>query len=306
MSGFLKQVTKGKQQQPVLTIIYGPDGVGKSTFGANAPSPIFLGTEDGTANLDVARFPHPKSFNEVRSMIKELIESKHDFKTLVIDSLDWLETLVHQAVMDLDGSTTINRAQGGYGNGILMAVKYWVAMQEDLKALRKEKGMNIILIAHSQVKTFNDPTQNAAYDRYQLKLDDKGAAKWREFVDSVLFATYDTVAKAEKGDKKAKTYGGENRVIFTERRPSFDAKNRHGLPFEMPLDWGIFYEHYMRGESADSILNELRKTVLEIKDDQTREKTIEAIKAAGQDADRLAVIRNNVRTIVELNQQQQQ
>src|SRR5690606_1963689 len=134
--------------------IYGPDGVGKSTFGADAPSPIFLGTEKGTANLDVARFPSPQHFKEVLQAIEELRTSKHEFETLVIDSLDWLESLVWEQVCTEHNWRTIE--DPGYGKGYVVAVSEWKKMMQALSRLRDERGLNIVLIGHCHVKTAKD------------------------------------------------------------------------------------------------------------------------------------------------------
>jgi hypothetical protein len=227
----LNQVKKGKLKQPVLALVYGVDGIGKSTLGAGAPNPIFLGTEKGTANLDVARYPTPNSFKEVMAAIADLTKSKHDFKTLVIDSLDWLEPLVWEhACIENDWK---NIEAAGYGKGYVVANKYWLEMISAVGKLREATGMNIILIAHSQVKLAKDPSTQTEYDRYQLKLNEKSAALWREFVDMVLFYNFQTYTKTVNG--KTKAFGEGDRILYTERRPGFDAKNRFGLEFEIPV-----------------------------------------------------------------------
>jgi len=170
----LKQVVKGKLKNPHLLLLYGTDGVGKSTFGASAPNPIFLGTEDGTASLDVARFPAPESFAQVIESIEVLSKEPHDYKTLVVDSLDWLEPLVWEKVCKDGEKKKIE--DFGYGKGFSNALHEWRKMMNALKSLRFSKGMDIVLIAHSQVKTFNDPSLVEGYDRYQMKLNDKASA----------------------------------------------------------------------------------------------------------------------------------
>jgi len=114
--------------------------------------------------------------------------------------------------------------------------------------------MNIILIAHAQIKTFADPAQPTGYDRYQLKLNEKAAAVLREAVECVLFATYETTVVKEKGDKKGRGVGDGERVMYTERRPAFDAKNHFDLPFEMPLSWKAY------AEAVDTFYNKKTET----------------------------------------------
>jgi hypothetical protein len=234
----LAQVKKGRVLLPHFVLIYGVDGVGKTTFAAEAPNPVFIGTEMGFGQLDVARFPTPKNFQEVLATIQLLLNEKHDYKTLVIDSLDWLEPLVFAHVCAKHGWKSIE--DPGYGKGYVEANNAWLELIGLLKKLRVK--MNVILIAHAAIRTFTDPEQNAAYDRYQLKLAGQGAktdasALWREAVDNVLFANFEVSTTQAKGERKAKAFGDGSRIIYTERRPAFDAKNRFSLPFELPLSW---------------------------------------------------------------------
>lgn len=171
---------------------------------------------------------------------------------------------------------------------------------EALSRLRNERKMNIILIAHSQIKAFNDPSIATPYDRYQLKLNEKAAALWREFVDFVGFATYEVfVKKNEVADKKAKAFGDGKRVLYTERRPSFDAKNRLGLPFELPLSFSEFMKAVDLGEPEP--LEELKKDLFElcplIKDEGIKTTVMDSIEKAGTDTQQLTKIRNRLRVI---------
>jgi hypothetical protein len=293
----LSQVKKGKIQLPALVIVYGVDGVGKSTFAASAPSPIFVGTEKGTASLDVARFPTPKSFKEVLTAIDELTKEKHDYKTLAIDSLDWLEPLVWEQVCIDNSWKSIE--DPGYGKGYVFANKYWQDMMSRLSRLREDRGMNIVLIAHSQVKLAKDPQAQAEYDRYQLKLNDKAAALWREFVDSVLFANFEVYTKSDKSGK-TKAYGEGARLVFTERRPGFDAKNRMGLPSQLPLSWDDFKAACDEGhaESAEAISAHIQELLTQVQDAALKDKITKLAEEAKDDASKLERIQNKLRTMV--------
>lgn len=235
--GMLEQVTRGKVKKPHLVLVYGPDGVGKSTFGADAPNPIFIGSESGTDRLDVNRLPGIRMWSEIFIQISELRTKKHDFKTLVIDSLDWLEPILHRKICDAHGVKSIELAAGGYGKGHVEALREWQDLIAELNRLR-EIGMNIIVIAHSEVKAFNDPTLQTTYDRYQLKLNQKASALFREYVDTVLFANSDSFAKKDSG--KTRVFSDGETQAYTRRTPGYDAKNRMGLPPSFKLSWSEY------------------------------------------------------------------
>jgi hypothetical protein len=234
----LKQVTRGVKSRPHFVLLYGVDGVGKSTFGATAPAPIFLGPEDGYGTLDVARFPTPRTWADVKAAVGELAIEAHDYKTLIIDSVDWIEPLVWAHVCRENQAKAIEQVGGGFGKGYVYAREQWQEFIRGLQALRQK--MNIIAIAHAEVKTVHDPHENESYDRYQVKLNAKAADIWREAVDCVFFANYEVNFSKEKGARKAKAFGDGRRIMFTERRPAFDAKNRFDLPFQMDLSWEAF------------------------------------------------------------------
>lgn len=291
----LSQVVTGKIDAPHFVLIYGPDGVGKTSFAAAAPKPIFLGTEEGTNSLDVARFPVMHDFDEASQAIKELTDGKHDYQTLAVDSIDWLETLVWKKVCKTHGQTSIE--DFGYGKGYAYALQVWKEWIESVKALRRVRKMNVVFVAHSQVKTFNDPSQTAAYDRHQLKLNDKAGALFREAVDAVFFATYETFVKEEKG-KKAKAFGDGKRVIFTERRPGFDAKNRMGLPFEIPLSWNdyVAVSANSNPDQVKIICSDIEELIEGVTDLELKKIMQKAYVDAGKDPQRLREILNRIRT----------
>ena len=294
----LNSVVKGKIASPDLIVLYGVDGVGKSTFAASAPSPIFIGSEKGTSNLDVARLPS-NTHNDVLVAIKALTEEAHEYKTLCIDSLDWLEPLVWDTVCRDAGAPNIEQAYGGYGKGFVAANKLWIEMMARLTALRESKKMNIIVIAHAQVKAFNDPQQNATYDRYQLKLNDKASALWREYVDCVLFANFEVYTK-QNDKKKTIAMGDGTRLLYTERRPGYDAKNRLGLPMTLPLSWEAYASARATGtpEEPTLVMSQLKELVGQVGDAALKSKIEESIKNAGNEITKLLVIRNRIRTLL--------
>lgn len=234
--GMLDRATRGKVKRPLCLLIYGPDGVGKTMFASQAPNPIFLGPENGNDQLDVARFPTPEGWNDVLSAVKELISLQHDYQTLVIDSVDWMEPMIYQFICKKYNVASIELAAGGYGKGYAEALNKWLELKNLFEELRNKKSMNIILIGHSDLTTFNDPQTQAQYQRYELKLHKKASAMLREYVDAVLFANYEIFVKRD-GDRVVSTHGEGVRIMHTERRPGWDAKNRYGLPLRLELDW---------------------------------------------------------------------
>lgn len=305
-TSLLSQAKKGKIRLPVLAIIYGPDGVGKSTLGSEAPNPIFLGTEKGTANLDVFRYPKElNSFQDVMDAIEDLRANPHSFETLVIDSLDWLEPLVWEHVVHV--SSPASGVQGiedyGYGKGYVYAIEQWRKMVSLLGRLRSERKMNVILIAHTQVKIAKDPQAASEYDRYQLKLNDKAAALWREFVDGVYFVNFETVTAT---DKKGKTraFGEGDRYLYTERRPAFDAKNRFGLPFQIPLVLGDSWNALKSAidssnpEDPTAVIRLIENELSSSQDEVLKTAVRNAVEKAGTELSKLERILGKVRTAV--------
>lgn len=292
----LEQVTKGKLKQPVLALCYGPDGVGKSSLGASMPAPIFLGTEKGTAFLDVARFPSIANFKQVLQALDELTTAKHEFQSLVVDSLDWLEPVVWEQVC-IDNNWK-HMEDPGFGKAYVLANRYWQDMMGRLTKLRESRGMNILLIAHSQVKLAKDPQNQTEYDRYQLKLNEKAAALWREYTDAVLFANFEVFTKEQKG--KTKAFGDGARYLYTERRPGFDAKNRYGLPFQIPLDWDAFMDAYLseQPEDPETILSHIEELLSNVRDAAVKTKVEESLKLVGKDVAQLERIQNKLRALV--------
>jgi len=232
----LSTISRGKRPRHIFALIYGTDGVGKTHFASRSPRPIFIGAEKGTEQLDVSRFPQVESFAELLSQVRALQTEKHEFASVVLDSLDWIEPLIWKSVCDEGKVDGIEQYAGGYGKGYVRALDLWRTLLRDLAVLNEH--MHVLLIGHAQIKSFQDPELPTAYDRYQLKINDKAAALVREAADAVLFARFET--ELVKSNGKTRAYGEGNRIMYTESRPGWDAKNRFALPFCMPLDWKTF------------------------------------------------------------------
>ena len=250
----LERIEKGRSRAPRRTLVYGVHGVGKSTFGAMAERPVFIQTEEGLADIECERFPLAGSLADALEALGALYTEEHEYGTVVIDSLDWLERLIWAEVCRKRGVETIEDI--GYGKGYVFALTCWREVLAGLDALRADRGMGVVLIAHAQIEKFNNP-ETDAYDRYAPRLHRLASAIVQEWCDEVLFATYRVHTKAtDEGfnRKRVVGLGSGERVLRTTERPAHLAKNRLGLPEEIPLDHRV-YAAYVRGESPDPELS---------------------------------------------------
>ena len=235
----LKSIRKNDAMAAPRIMVYGVEGIGKSTFGAGAPNPVYILTEDGLGSLKVDHFPLATSFQDVMDAIASLYKDNHAFETVVIDSLDWLEAIIQREIEQKYDAKDL-----AYGKGSLIAAERWREILDGLNALRNDKGMAIILIAHTTIKRFDSP-EVEPYDRYQPKLQERSNAVVREWADAVLFANYKTIVKKDDvGFNQTNNRGistGE-RLLFTSERPAYMAKNRYNMPESIPLSWDAFAE----------------------------------------------------------------
>lgn len=237
----LSSITRGGQPQPPRIVVYGPHGVGKTTFGASAPGAVVLRTEDGLATIDVPTFPIASSYADVLTALRVLAAESHEFEVLVLDSLDWLEPLVWAAVAREQGKDSIEEIP--YGKGYIFADEKWAEVLALLDRLRG-RGMVVVLIAHSEIKRFDAP-DTEPYDRYQIKLHKRAAALVREWADVIGFAHQETFTQAtDAGFNRRVTrgVGSGRRLLSVDERPAYDAKNRYRLRDDLPLEWSAVIE----------------------------------------------------------------
>lgn len=230
------QITKGKRARAQKVVVYGPEGIGKSTFAAQFPEPLFIDTEGSTDNMDVSRLDKPSSYTMLKNEIAWVKANPTVCKTLVIDTIDWAESLVIADVCAQHGKKGIE--DFGWGNGYTYTKEEMGRLLNQLGEL-VDLGINVVLTAHAQMRKFEQPDEMGSYDRWELKLGKKTSSQTaplvKEWADMVLFANYKTVVMtADNGKKKAT---GGQRVLYTQHHPAWDAKNRHGLPEEMPFDY---------------------------------------------------------------------
>lgn len=234
------QIIKGKIPGAKKVVIYGPEGIGKSTFASRFPDPLFIDTEGSTKYMDVARTPDPSSWMMLKEQIDYVISHPDICKTLIIDTIDWAEQLCVEDICSKHHKGGIE--DFGYGNGYVYVREEFGRFLNRLSDVIKV-GINVVLTAHAQMRKFEQPDEMGAYDRWELKLGKKTSSQTsplvKEWADMLLFANYKTysVAVDDKG-KKHKAQGGK-RVIYTQHHPCWDAKNRYNLPDEAPFDYEV-------------------------------------------------------------------
>lgn len=234
------EITKGKIQKAKKVVIYGPEGIGKSTFAARFPGVVFIDTEGSTNDMDVARLPRPTSWNMLFDEIEYIKTHTNECRTLVIDTVDWAELLCVEHICAVHNKKGIE--DFGYGNGYVYTKEEFGRFLNKLSDLI-EIGINVVLTAHAQLRKFEQPDELGAYDRWELKLGKKTQSQTsplvKEWADMLLFANYKTFSIAVgKDGKKHKGQGGK-RTMYTQHHPCWDAKNRYGLPEECEFDYSV-------------------------------------------------------------------
>lgn len=231
------KIIKGKLPSAKKIVIYGPEGIGKSTFASKFPDPIFIDIEDSTKELDVARFEKPTSWAMLLQQVKYAADNPACCKTLVIDTSDWAEQLEITDLCAKKGWSGLEDA--GYGKGYQYSAEEFGKLLNLLSDVA-DKGIHVVITAHAWLRKIELPDEMGAYDHWEMKTSKKVAPMIREWADAVLFANYKTIVVnvdgqgAQKGKNKAQ---GGARVMYTSHHPCWDAKNRYGLPEEMPFEY---------------------------------------------------------------------
>lgn len=225
-------IIRGKLPGALKVVVYGPEGIGKSTFASQFPCPLFIDTEGSTRHMDVARTPKPTSWPMLLGLVDEVIRDPSLCRTLVVDTMDWAELMCTQYVCDKYQKKSIE--EFGYGKGYTYLSEEFGRLLNQLSEV-VERGVHVVVTAHAKMRKFEQPDELGAYDRWEMKLSAKNAPLVKEWADMVLFASYKTYAvKTESG--KVKGQGGERRM-YTAHHPCWDAKNRFGLAPELPFDF---------------------------------------------------------------------
>ena len=289
-------IKKGPTTRPPKIMLIGVEGVGKSTAGANMPNPVFMCSESGLVGPQFNDVPNftPKSWKEALEFIDALAADPGDFKTLVVDTLDWLEPMLYDYVVAAAKKPDIKHIEDfGYGKGYVLAqneARQLIARLDKVNAA----GMNVLLLSHSQLKTVKNPT-GEDYDHFESKINAKVGGIFKEWADAVLFARFEVFTR--KDGLKAKAYGGDTRVVETTHSAAWDAKNRFGLPEQMPLDMGSILEAITHGAGDEQkLVKEIENLVGELPVDKA-DKTIEWLKKP-HTATELRKVLNNVKNAI--------
>ena len=235
----LKSISKTKRVRAPKIVLVGQGKIGKTTFAAMSPNAIGILTEDGADAVNANAFPLASSLQDVYAAIDTLINQDHEFQTLFLDSLDWLEPLVQDYVCKANNWKNIEAP--GFGKGYVAAAEEWRNLLSGLEVLRAQKGMGIILIAHDKIKRIEDPLTEG-YDSHVLKLHDRAAGLVLEWADVVGYAGYrifTSKTDAGFGNKETKATTTGERILHVEPHPAHCGGNRFGLT-NMPLDWAHF------------------------------------------------------------------
>lgn len=233
------EIRRGKIQRPERVVIYGPEGIGKTTFAASFPDPLFIDTEGSTSDLDVARLPDPNSWRDITEEIFYVRDHPDICKTLVIDTVDWAEKLCARYIYQ---KHQVDGLEGfGYGKGYVYLAEEFNRFLRALTAI-SDKGIHIVLTAHAAMRKFERPDESGAYDRWELKLEKKISPMVKEWSTMLLFANYDIIVVKDEKTKKSKAHGG-SRVMYTTHHACWDAKNRKGLPDKLPFSFDAIRDY---------------------------------------------------------------
>lgn len=228
------EITRGRIPCGQKVIIYGPEGIGKTTLAASFPNPVFIDTEGSTKNFDVARFPAPSSWEMLKSEVQYAIDHPGELGTLVIDTADWAEKLCNRCVCQRAEKKGIE--DFGYGKGYVFAAEEFGRLLDSLDRVTLA-GTHVVVTAHTTLRKVEQPDEMTSYDRWELKCSKYLSPLIKEWADMVLFCNYKTIVVKADGSQKGKAQGGR-RVMYATHHTCWDAKNRHGLPDEMPMDYG--------------------------------------------------------------------
>jgi hypothetical protein len=225
-------ISRGIVARPQKVVIYGPEGIGKTTLASKMPDPLFIDTEGGSAHLDVRRIQKPENWEDLISVIKEVAATPDICKSLVLDTADWAEQMAIDHILKKYNQPSIEAF--GYGKGYTYIGEEFARLLSALDSVIAS-GKNVVVTAHAKMRKFEQPDEMGAYDRWEMKLTRQSAPLLKEWCDLLLFCNYEVYTVTDQNNV-AKAQGGK-RVMYTSHHPCWDAKNRHGLPEKLDMDF---------------------------------------------------------------------
>ena len=279
-------VRRGPQKVPLRLFIHGVPKVGKSTCASGAPDPLFLPLDNGVEALDVAKLPKPKDWDNALDMVRAVADDPGEFKTLVIDPINLLEAMCFAKVT---GGSNIDKWDGGYGRGFSAALDHWRVLLSEIERAWT-KGMNIILVAHSDTKNAPNP-EGADYLHFVPAMKPNAAGLFTGWVDAILFARTESGSVVDS-TKKAKGVSTKTRVFHTTWAAPWEAGNRWSLPDTIPLGWVELQDAIAASErSADDLRSQITAIASQLGPD-AQAKAKSYVNSAGSRVDRLREILN--------------
>jgi hypothetical protein len=232
----LSTVIYKKRRRPLYASLYGPAGIGKSTFGSTLPKPLFLQTERGLDQITVARLPLLRSLNDYKAQIQSILHEEHSYETIVIDTIDGLDVLIQEEVCNEGKCEALEQYGGGYGKGVSRMREIWLKILDRLTEMSER--WNILLLAHAQIKTVSDPMLGVPYDLWRMRVTEKCQDVIKQSVDLLLFVNLArTVSKDSPRSRKGRAIISEDREMWTAPATGVEAKNRFSLPSPMEFSW---------------------------------------------------------------------
>ena len=302
------KISKGVIREPSITVVHGTPKIGKTKLATRAPNPVFADIERGSKHFNVARLPFIETYDEFLEQLKFIRHGKHDYKTFVVDGLEKLATYVEHYILsqrptDEKGRSVNHIEDYGWGKGHSYAQDIWDDLFDQLKDIRSSRNMEVILIGHSEIKTEEDIVAGGAYKQYKLQLHPKIAAIVRYHADAILFATREVLIEKDKSGKVTSAHieGKGKRILYTEYSPQWDAGNRLGLPYQLPLSWEAFKEAADQGDpdSPEALKQAISGLLTRIKKEQTKLTAQKRLEEAGDDIEKLSALKEKLTVIVE-------
>lgn len=251
------KISNGRIARAQKVVLYGSEGIGKSTLAAMFPNPLFIDTEGGTAHMDVRRIAKPGTWVELMDILNEVSMTPDICGSLVIDTADWAEQLAVSHVCAKYKKAGLE--DFGYGKGHTYLAEEFTPFFRALDRIIAA-GIHVVVTAHAKMRKFEQPDEMGAYDRWEMKLSKQVAPLFKEWCDMLLFLNYQTYVVTTE-NKSTKAQGGK-RVIYTSHHPCWDAKNRHGLPEVLDLDYENIAHIFEKGEAKPATPKETPLTLL--------------------------------------------